>query len=468
MSIIPADTARFEATVAVAIVGGGACGLTAALAARDAGVAPLVLEQAPHCQGSSYMSLGALCAAGTTAQLRAGVADDAETFLADILARTGGAADAVAARLIATRAGSVVDWLAERHDVVFEWDAGWRPAFGHSRARLHATAGRSGADMMSRLADACDRAGVDVVTGARVTDLFATGDGTVRGLRVRRPDGSCEDIGCAALVLASCGFGDNPDMIARHIPDMREARYFGWEGNRGDAMRWGAALGGALTHMDAYQGLGLLADPYGIDVNPKLLIEGGIQINARGARFANELDDVSGQGARVMREPGGFSWVVYDERIHRACADLPQYRALLALNARRSGETVAALADAIEVPEAALRQTLAEVAAAQGGRDAFGRRFETPCLAPPLHALRVVGALFHTQGGLAIDPTARVVREDGAALANLFAGGGAAVGISGHGASGYLPGAGLSAAITLGAIAGTEAARCAGDGAPAT
>jgi fumarate reductase flavoprotein subunit len=458
MGVLSAESGRFEAVVDVAIVGGGACGLTAALAARDAGAAPLVLEQAARCQGSSAMSLGALCAADTAAQRRAGIPDDAETFLADIMAKTGGAADPVAAGLMATRAGTVVDWLTERHDVVFEFDAGWRPAFGHSRARLHATAARTGADMMSRLADACDRAGVDVATEARVTDLFATADGTVRGVRVRRPDGSREDIGCGALVLASCGFGDNREMLARYIPAMREARYFGWEGNRGDAMLWGPALGGALKHMAAYQGLGLLAEPQGLDVNPKLLIEGGIQINSLGARFSNELDDVSGQGARVMRQPGGFSWVIYDERIHEACAGLHQYRALLALNARRSGDSVAALAAAIAVPEMGLDRTLAAVAAARETQDRFGRRFNTPILAPPYHALRVVGALFHTQGGLAIDTTARVTREDGSALPNLFAGGGAAVGVSGHGPSGYLPGAGLSAAITFGAIAGKHAA----------
>ncbi len=460
MSILPTDAARFEAEAPVLIVGGGACGLTAALAARDAGASPVVLEQAPTCHGSSGMSLGALCAAGTAEQRRHGVEDDAEAFLADIVAKTRGEADPVAARVVATRSGPVVDWLAERHDVAFRFDADWRPAFGHTRSRLHATPERTGADMMARLVAACDRAGVDVLTDARVTALFAGADGLVSGVRIARPDGGEEDVACDALVLATCGFGGNAEMIASRIPAMREARYFGWEGNRGDGIAWGEALGGALADMDAYQGLGLLAEPQGLDVNPKFLIQGGVQVNALGMRFSDELDDVSGQGARVIAQPGGISWVVYDQRIHEACADLHQYRALLALNARRSGDTVEALAAAIAVPGDALGRTLEAVedSARRGVADAWGRRFAGPPLAPPFHALRVSGALFHTQGGLRVDETARVLRADGSRLPNLYAGGGAAVGISGHGPSGYLPGAGLAAAVTLGAVAGGAAA----------
>jgi fumarate reductase flavoprotein subunit len=72
--------------------------------------------------------------------------------------------------------------------------------------------------------------------------------------------------------------------------------------------------------------------------------------------------------------------------------------------------------------------------------------------------LRVKGALFHTQGGLQIDARARVLRPDGLPLPNLFAGGGAARGVSGPSFWGYLPAMGLCAAVTFGRLAGQEAA----------
>jgi fumarate reductase flavoprotein subunit len=70
----------------------------------------------------------------------------------------------------------------------------------------------------------------------------------------------------------------------------------------------------------------------------------------------------------------------------------------------------------------------------------------------------VTGALFHTQGGLAIDATGRVKRKDGTAFPNLFAAGGAAAGISGTSAAGYLSGNGLLTATVLGRSTGQAAA----------
>jgi fumarate reductase flavoprotein subunit len=70
--------------------------------------------------------------------------------------------------------------------------------------------------------------------------------------------------------------------------------------------------------------------------------------------------------------------------------------------------------------------------------------------------VKVTGALFHTQGGLAVDSHARVLRR-GVPIPGLYAAGGAAVGMSGHGADGYLAGNGLLAALGLGYLAGRHA-----------
>ena len=74
-------------------------------------------------------------------------------------------------------------------------------------------------------------------------------------------------------------------------------------------------------------------------------------------------------------------------------------------------------------------------------------------LSGPLYAIRVTGALFHTQGGLAIDAQARVLDPAGQPLPNLWAAGGAARGVSGSAVWGYLSGNGLLSAIAGGHIA---------------
>ena len=53
------------------------------------------------------------------------------------------------------------------------------------------------------------------------------------------------------------------------------------------------------------------------------------------------------------------------------------------------------------------------------------------------------GALFHTQGGLAIDSKRCVKRKDGTDFPTCLQAGGAAAGVSGSTAAGYLFGDGL-------------------------
>jgi fumarate reductase flavoprotein subunit len=101
----------------------------------------------------------------------------------------------------------------------------------------------------------------------------------------------------------------------------------------------------------------------------------------------------------------------------------------------------------------------AETLKRDGAADRFGRQFAPEeRLRPLFYAVKVTGALFHTQGGLAIDAIGRVKRKNGTLFPNLFAAGGAAAGISGTSAKGYLSGNGLLTATVLGRSIGQAAA----------
>ena len=93
--------------------------------------------------------------------------------------------------------------------------------------------------------------------------------------------------------------------------------------------------------------------------------------------------------------------------------------------------------------------------AEQNTVDTFGRKFNSKNrLHPPYYAVKVTGALFHTQGGLLIDGQARVIQKNGSVIQGLYACGGAACGVSGPDVAGYLSGNGLLTAISLGYVAG--------------
>ena len=462
MGIIRDPIPAFESTVDVAVVGAGACGLTAALAASDAGCDALVLERDARPWGSTSMSLGAVCGVGTAAQRAAGIEDDPEAFVADVMAKTEGRADPSLARLIGRESGPTLDWLSGRHAVPLLLDFKWT-GLGHSRPRLHIPPGRNGEELLGSLQNACGRAGVEVMTEARVTDLYADADDRVLGLRIERPGGVVEQLGCGAVVLATCGFGGNHAMVARHIPEMANAKYFGHEGNQGDGILWGQALGAAVGDMSAYQGLGTLADPQQVVVPHPLLIEGGFLANAEGRRFTHELENISGMCVPVLAQPGGIAWVVFDGRRHEACvAHSVEQRQLAEVGALRRGDSWAELEQACRVPAGSFAAECAAIDAARDAErpDRLGRSFEGLApLAPPFFAVKVTGALFHTQGGLQVDDGARVLRTDGRTLPNVLAGGGAARSISGPAVTGYLPAVGLCMAVTLGRLAGASAAR---------
>ena len=463
MTVLPAAGERFALSMPVLIVGAGACGLTAALEARRAGAEVMVLERDGAPSGSTALSAGLIPAAGTRFQAARGIADAPDRFAADIQAKAGGRADPQVVARLAQEAAPSLHWLADAHGLPFELVEGFDYP-GHSRPRMHGLPERTGDALIGRLLTAASDQGVDVVTDAHVTTLFADAGGRVRGLRLRRPDGSEEQVGCGALVLACNGFGGSPDLVRRHIPEMADALYFGHAGNRGDALLWGRALGAAAEDLSAYQGHASVAHPHGVLVTWAVIMQGGVQVNGDGRRFADETSGYSEQAVAVLAQPGGIAWNVYGDRQHAVAAQFADYRDAVAAGAVRRADDLGALARATGLPEGALSATIAEIEAAarSGAPDRFGRCIPPDWrLEPPLCAVRVTGALFHTQGGLAVDPDARVLRPDGTPLPNLLAGGGAARGVSGPTADGYLSGNGLLTAVVLGRLAGATAARLA-------
>lgn len=448
--------------VPVAIVGAGACGLTAALLLKEAGIDAVLLERDAEPRGSTALSSGFVPAPGTRVQGARGVDDSVERFAQDIRNKTDGTAALHLVDAYARAIGPAIDALGERHGIAWELLDGFLYP-GHSALRMHAVPERTGAGLMQRLQSAAQAAGVDLLTQALVRELWVEqGDGGARitGLGYERPDGSLEHLRCDALLLACNGFGGNAAMVRELLPEMRDATFGGHVGNDGSAIAWGRALGARLADLGGYQGHGSWAVPQGVLISWALMMEGGVQINARGERFHDETGGYSEASVAVLAQPGGTAWNLIDDDLMPLAQSFPDFRDAQAAGACRQAESVAQLAQIIGCDLQSLEATLQGVAqsAASGQPDAFGRSFKR-ALQPPFTAIRVTGALFHTQGGLDIDAHCRVLNAQGQPLPNLCAAGGAARGVSGNAVWGYLSGNGLLSAIAGGAIAADTLAR---------
>ena len=452
--------ASFDFTTDVLILGAGACGLSAALAAADQGAGVVVLERDQSPSGTSAMSTGLIPAAGTQEQQEAGIPDTPQLFASDITAKSAGGADPDIVRRLTEESAETVSWLRRQHGVPLSLVDGFLYP-GHSRRRMYGTPNRSGAELIAALVEACRVAGADILTDSRAETLITDETRRVLGVEYVRPDGARETVGCRALVIATCGFAGDPALMAQWIPEMSGAVFHGHPGADGDAVRWGEAIGASLCDMSAYQGHGGLAYGHGIPILWPAVMEGGFQVNRRGERFSDESKGYSEQAAEILRQPEGAAWTVFDARIESVMMQFDDYQDAMRAGAIKTADTIEDLARLAGLPADGLTRTfdrLRTVSAGMAG-DAFGRDFsKTEPLAPPYRIVRVSGAVFHTQGGLDVDADARVKRRQGGVFPNLFAGGGAARGVSGANASGYIAGNGLLTATSLGKIAGRNAA----------
>ena len=459
MAVLSSEGIEFETSVPVVVIGAGACGMTAALTVADAGVEVLVLERDSVPQGSTALSSGMIPACETHIQKAQGVKDTVDAMTTDILSKAHNATDADMVKVLCQESGPAINWLTETHGVELALVDGFLYP-NHSYLRMHAPASRTGADLIGSMTQAVERAGVDLLTDSTVTDLFADTTGHISGIRFTRPDGTIELLGCSALILACNGFGGNPEMVKQLIPDMADANYFGHTGNQGEAIQWGEALGAAMADLGSYQGHGSVAHPHGILISWALMMNGGIQVNIHGQRFSNEHQGYSEQGRRVIAEPESIAWNILDARLYKMGQGFEDFRQAVSAGALIKADTLSELANKCGLPEDSLAATLSENSELSSGQgtDSFGRDFTSkPHLQPPYYAVKVTGSLFHTQGGLVVDANARVLRPDNSPLPNLYAGGGAARGISGPSDWGYLSGNGLLTAVALGRIAGCSA-----------
>ena len=452
----PADAPH----VTVAIVGAGACGLVTALHLRDAGLDCLLLERDASPSGSTALSSGFIPAPATCMQREAGISGDSPALFArDIQAKAHGTAAPHLVEAYSQAVGPALDQLAERHGITLQVLDGFLYP-GHSLRRMHAVPEKTGAALVAQLERAALAAGADLLTEATVRTLWVDADQRVTGLSYERPDGTLEHLRCELVVLACNGFGGNTAMVRELLPEMRDAPFAGHTGNDGSAIAWGRALGARLADLGGYQGHGSWATPHGTLVSWALMMEGGIQLNAHGERFHDETGGYSEAAVHVLAQPGGVAWNVFDGPILTLARGFPDFVDAEAAGAVKTCADAQALATLIGADASKIIANYSSNTRAIDRfdtKDGVAEASPKRALQAPFYAVKVTGALFHTQGGLDIDTHCRVLREDGSALPNLLAAGGAARGVSGNAVWGYLSGNGLLSAVAGGRIAAQTA-----------
>jgi fumarate reductase flavoprotein subunit len=147
---------QWHGEVPLLIIGAGAAGICAALAAKEAGADVLVIERDAVPGGSTALSAGLIPAAGTRFQRDKGIADSPQHLAGDIKRKTGGDVDAALADVISCNSAPLIEWLADRYALPFELVENFKYP-GHSALRMHGLPSRTGRELIDRLRHAAEQ-----------------------------------------------------------------------------------------------------------------------------------------------------------------------------------------------------------------------------------------------------------------------------------------------------------------------
>lgn len=429
----------------IVVIGAGGCGMVAALVAAQPGARVALLEKTDSPGGGTAFSSKGLRSAGTRFQKELGIEDSPAQYAADIQNRNGNRSDPILTDVLARTSGEVTDWLAQCAGIDFHVP---EFKFGHSARRSHTW--REDKLITEYLFEAVQRErNIQVFFSTTLTGLAVDSHGAVTGAVTHKGTFTA-----GRTILATGGFGANPDLIARYIPKALGIPFPGHHGSSGDGLKIALQLGADTAHMDAFQPYPAYLGPGKRSVSPEVILSGGIMVGPDGKRFVDETRYPGALSEGILQLPDKQAYEIFDQRVLDLQHDrVPDLEGLLV-----KGDTLRRVAEQLGIDAAGLEQTVLAHNACEGKQDAFGRNV-TSRLAPPFLGIKVTVALYHTQGGIRVTADAQVRRKDGSVIPNLYAGGGVAAGVSGDGMDGYLPGNGQLASLGLGFIAGRHAAQ---------
>jgi succinate dehydrogenase/fumarate reductase flavoprotein subunit len=305
----------------------------------------------------------------------------------------------------------------------------------------------------------------DILIGADAQRLLVE-DGEVRGAEVRLADGEQREICAGSTLLATGGFGGDPDLRAELIhPQARDLPLRANAYSRGDGLRLAGAAGAAFGPEDAGFYGHLMAAGVQLreeDDYPALSLfqsEHAVLFNVNAERFVDETAGDHLTTIALLKQPEARGLLVSDERTKELLAQ-PYVDGVLPTdffdNVYKRGARAAIAHDLDELeylpPEwgydgNAIKDALIEFnrRCAEGTVDPPRRYDPTPIDRPPFYVVEAVPAITFTFGGLRIDPDARVLDEQGRPIPGLLAAGADAGGLYVRAYAG-----GLAAALVFG------------------
>ncbi len=494
----PATETPYDATdeADLVIVGAGGAGLSAAVAAYEAGAERIVVLEANGYKGGSLaLTGGSMSAAETIIQEEDGIEDSLEDYKADLIrigTQYGGTMDEDMIDLYVAEDKVMFQWLWDHGLSEYEFTTdseGRRAVFApehelYTIPRTYKTRAKDSEKYKGAAFEVLDTYvetvdAIEVVFNTTAVELVPNAKGQVTGVVATDADGNGTlYTGAHGVVMCTGGYGANRKLLTAYSEYGSEYLIGCGPMSNGRGLQMMQKVGGTLVNMDAIptfpMGLEDKDNPgHGSIASTYVWKAGGICVNKNGERFMNENDSSpSAREELLITQPDAMQYDIYTDKI---LADLTEsgnsymYDAYYGPEDSKghylisSSETLEGLAEVLGIPADTFVKTVEDYNAAvdSGEPDEFGRTFDEEWDSYKVANNKIEGDMFYaipikalcvmTLGGIKCDTNMSVLDEEGNEIPGLYAGGEVVGGVWGKFVN---SGCGVMGALTFGRVAG--------------
>ncbi|MFD0896630.1 flavocytochrome c [Loigolactobacillus binensis] len=437
----------------VIIVGAGGAGMSAALAAKQKGLKPVILEKMPTAGGNTLKASSGMNASETKVEKANGVKDSNQQFYEETLKGGHYKNDKALLHYMVNHSASAIDWLDSMGMKLDKLTI----SGGMSVKRTHRPHDGSavGQYLATGLLRNVQEKKIPLIVNADVTKITEKGN-KVSGVKVVLNQDKTKTVKAKAVIVTTGGFGASKAMIKKYRPDLAKYVTTNAAGSTGDGIKMIRKLGGYTVDMKQIQIHPTVYQKPAYLIGEATRGEGGILVNKAGDRFTNELDTRDKVSAAINSQSGKMAYVVFDAGVKARSAAIDQYEKK---GFTKKATTIAALAEKINVPAAELQKTLTtwnqDVTAKKDGQ--FGRTtgMEHQLNQGPYYAIPIAPGIHYTMGGVKVNTKTQVLKKSGKAISGLYAAGEVIGGLHGYNRIG---GNSVADIIIFGRQAGNQAA----------
>lgn len=355
----------------VVVVGGGTAGIAAALAAADHGLDVVLLERLGYLGGFFLVS------GQGASTYHSGFPNNVENMVSQMQ------------KLGVEMVDTPVDIPGYRVKSVLSYPDNGVDNFSNYYVK-------KGLEVMSRL-------NVRMMTETPATGLLVE-DGSVVGVTAQPRGQEPFTIHAKAVILATGGFNDNPELVAKYLPFAAGARAVTLGGTKGDALIWTEPLNAKLYGMDAGHASWFNVSPTtGYSTQESVVICYYLTLDGE---LITEPTINSWDPQKVYQTIGNQPYYVLQPHSSVEAVQLvPTYEHMVLAGTLQRFDSLKEMAEALELPK--LLETAEQCGLEEG----------------PYYIGKSVAGIYGVYGGLATDDGCRLLTKDDAVIPGLYGAG---------------------------------------------